>query len=112
VVEQEHIVNVLYHTAQVLSVSLSLPPALGSKKDLSRDLNAHPCMSTYCGSSGTVRGMKMITCRTQYKSYTDENTHIHVLLPDHRVPQVPSTVLQYSKAMLAPWDSLIRAAFL
>jgi hypothetical protein len=22
------------------------------------------------------------SCRLQYKSYTDENTHIHVLLPD------------------------------
>jgi hypothetical protein len=34
---------------------------------------------TYCGSSGTVRGMKMISCRTQYKSYRKKNTHIHTL---------------------------------
>ena len=31
----------------------------------------------YCGSSGTTRGMKMISCRTQYKSYSEKNTHIH-----------------------------------
>jgi hypothetical protein len=43
---------------------------------------------TYCGSSGVARGMKMISCRTQYKSYTDENTHIHVLYPD-RLPYAP-----------------------
>jgi hypothetical protein len=33
----------------------------------------------YSGSSGTVRGMKMISCRTQYKSYRKKNTHIHTL---------------------------------
>jgi hypothetical protein len=27
----------------------------------------------------------MISCRTQYKSYTDENTHIHVLSPQEPI---------------------------
>jgi hypothetical protein len=36
----------------------------------------------------------MISCRTQYKSYTDENTHIHVLYPD-RLPEPIRTHLSY-----------------
>jgi hypothetical protein len=33
----------------------------------------------------------MITCRTRYKSYTDENTHIHVLFCQIVIetPEVP-----------------------
>jgi hypothetical protein len=48
--------------------------------------------SPICGSSGVARGMKMISCRTQYKSYTDENTHIHVLYPQE---PIGSTHLSY-----------------
>jgi hypothetical protein len=44
----------------------------------------------------------MISCRTQYKSYTDENTHIHVLYPD-RLPYAPLVRTRGASVQIDPW---------